>query len=1013
MLFSSFLSLGQNYATRVYTTEDGLPFNDVFDIFQDSKGYLWIGTYGGGISRFDGRRFENFTMEDGLGSNSVYGINEDIKGGIWFRSDKNTTRFYKGCFTAYPYSNYGDSNIAFIFQENTNNIILHDRKHVFLFNYDLQEFILDSSFPPITNDSLTFYTFDPYSERIYFIKKKSENEWQQIFVSFGQDLIPIPNPPDSLFKMNSTIGLFFLPNGKFITRVPQDPNSSVINLFLYDGQSWSPLINTGHDFTLGNHEVNLDGKGNLYINQNLGNQQYEILEFGEDFSTFKKIKLNSPFLARRVIKDNSGCFWVTSVNGLIRISPWFLSIYHTTSNMVGYVDAIAEDRDGKIWFGSYGNGFAYYHNNSIQPAPDFLNSASRILPGSIINEKGNMLFSVEVGEKFRGVLEFDGNNLYKHHLANTPGFFFYKDHLDRIIYGASRKGIFIHDQNLDCEKSDCWENMNIEDGLEIIHVHAIAEDTINHRLWMGQYSTGISFWDQQQDSIHNFLVKNSNEDFGARSIVLDHKNNMWFGTDKGLQFCRNRKNIGETFDPRKDFQNVANSVLGDGIIYSLKIYKEKYLIIGTATGFGFFDLESFYKRGKTHIRFFSKENGFDLGGCRQNSIWIDREENIWIGADNGAIRFNPRLLPQIDYTPSLKLDSLSIDGEYFYPDSSPLIIRKKESINDLKVWQNLEHPSPTLSKTEIFQLLLYSNSDTIINQFSKDLYFEFSKMRLTPGRYMLEIYADFAGNKSGPISIPIVVNRYFYKSLWFWALFILSIASAFIIYYQRILKMEKDKDQLKVQAVLNQLNPHFLKNTLQWMQSKIFNEYDGEKEMISVIGKLGQNISVIFKNSKNKQSFHTLEEEMNLVRNYLYIQKIRYGDKLSFELPNPWQFQSWTAIKVPLMTLQIHTENAIEHGIRNKQDGVGRVKIKFSEEDDYLFLKIEDDGVGRTKAKELRSRGTQRGVKMLAELMRIYNKQNEFKFSQEYTDEIHYSGQGNRFGTRVTIQIPKQYKYEL
>ncbi|MSS73726.1 MAG: hypothetical protein EXS64_19895 [Candidatus Latescibacteria bacterium] len=69
---------------RTYDATDGLPVGYVRSILQDREGNLWFGTWGGGVSRFDGKTFTAFTTKDGLASNLVYSILQDREGNIWF-----------------------------------------------------------------------------------------------------------------------------------------------------------------------------------------------------------------------------------------------------------------------------------------------------------------------------------------------------------------------------------------------------------------------------------------------------------------------------------------------------------------------------------------------------------------------------------------------------------------------------------------------------------------------------------------------------------------------------------------------------------------------------------------------------------------------------------------------------------------------------------------------------------------------------------------------------------------
>ena len=73
------VSLSQNLF-ETYSVEDGFGQSQVYDVFQDSKGYIWVGTNGGGLSKFDGFTVTNFSTQDGLISNVVNVISEDSQG---------------------------------------------------------------------------------------------------------------------------------------------------------------------------------------------------------------------------------------------------------------------------------------------------------------------------------------------------------------------------------------------------------------------------------------------------------------------------------------------------------------------------------------------------------------------------------------------------------------------------------------------------------------------------------------------------------------------------------------------------------------------------------------------------------------------------------------------------------------------------------------------------------------------------------------------------------------------
>jgi ligand-binding sensor domain-containing protein len=83
----------QRYNFINYTTAQGLGSSSVNHIFQDSKGYIWLATQGGGASRFNGKKFKNFTRADGLINNDVTSIAEDKNGNIWIATASGASMF--------------------------------------------------------------------------------------------------------------------------------------------------------------------------------------------------------------------------------------------------------------------------------------------------------------------------------------------------------------------------------------------------------------------------------------------------------------------------------------------------------------------------------------------------------------------------------------------------------------------------------------------------------------------------------------------------------------------------------------------------------------------------------------------------------------------------------------------------------------------------------------------------------------------------------------------------------
>lgn len=150
-------------------------------------------------------------------------------------------------------------------------------------------------------------------------------------------------------------------------------------------------------------------------------------------------------------------------------------------------------------------------------------------------------------------------------------------------------------------------------------------------------------------------------------------------------------------------------------------------------------------------------------------------------------------------------------------------------------------------------------------------------------------------------------------------------------------KNEAEKREQLLEALKAQINPHFLYNTLDsiiWMSEAGRNE-----DVIEMTNALASMLRSSIGKDHDKVS---LEVEIANVKNYLKIQKYRYGDKLNYAMDIP---KGLYKKKVEHLTLQPLVENAIYHGIRNKPEG-GKIVISAVEEDGKLKISVTDDGLG-------------------------------------------------------------------
>lgn len=164
----------------------------------------------------------------------------------------------------------------------------------------------------------------------------------------------------------------------------------------------------------------------------------------------------------------------------------------------------------------------------------------------------------------------------------------------------------------------------------------------------------------------------------------------------------------------------------------------------------------------------------------------------------------------------------------------------------------------------------------------------------------------------------------------------------FLITYKREVQNQKDKDVLQKQAELNvlqnQINPHFLYNTLESIRGKALAQGDHE------IALMTESLSSIFRYSiSTGEDIVTLGEEIKNIESYFKIQQFRFDDRINLILDISEEDKD--TCLMPKLTLQPLVENAIYHGLEQKLTG-GEIRISLKKTSYNYIIKISDNGVG-------------------------------------------------------------------
>jgi len=1006
LLFVSALILpvaGQYQATFNYTTENGLVSAEILALFVDSRGMVWTGSVAG-VSSFDGRNFRNYTVEKGLWTNYVTKIFEDAEGSIWFLHRSATelecmSSILKrdGTVEILDINTLtGRTGLDLFWNKYRKKVQFFSSGELWEFDYATRKFALAAEFPRQIHVAAPI-SLDPFQERFIVFEHTEGPNPVRIYLWKDDAVEELPPPP-----LDFQIGHF---------SESSIPGSGEVllaweNTFLYlDRENgWQPFIppkagvyQPGFSFTADRaiYTLNLEGADNLLVEINPSVPRGITFRFRASTSV------------GAIDRGADGTYWVATRNGLLRVFPAFMDcLADDRSLAISDLHAICEDVHGNIWLGSYSFGFSYFDGEKIHPGPDFLKPFFSILPGARRSKDGKMQFWVERTRNlssFRGMIGFDGATPPDLLYPDTMGYYFHEAYDGQIGHGLTWYGLGITDPKSPCP--GCMKVLGTDKGHRLVNVVTTVKDRYG-RWWMGRTGAGLGYYDPGRDTIYSWIQSDRGRQFGVISSAMDYKGNLWFGGSNGLYFFRNRPGIDPAaFDPEKDFRRIGAREIGTSMVMLLKVYDSRTLIIGNLRGLAVLDLEAFYKNWDPVIYFFRKEDGYSGPGTEQNCVWIDRDRRVWIGSDAGAHRFDPRLFVP-SRLPAFTIDSLVTAGISYseFPRPGKGIRLRHQAGNQLvKVYLQPEF-DPVRANHLYFSYKL--SQDTVFSQPSQNPVIEFPN--LGAGYYTLQIKSIRDGMESEVQTIEFRIPTDIWDTPMPYLLLLVLGVSIFRAFQVNRNRQQLERNKLQVQAIVNQLNPHFINNALHWVQTRVYKD----EEAISVISRLGENIRLIFRNSREKKAFHSLQEEMKLVENYLYIQKKRFTGHIEFQLPTAAELSTFRDIQVPLMQVQIHCENAVEHGIRNKEEP-GRVVVELANEGAYLHITIEDDGVGRSKAAAMGSKGTQQGIKMLENLRDIFNKGNPLPLIYYYEDDIFTNKKGLKHGTRVHIRIPKNYRYEF
>ena len=218
-------------------------------------------------------------------------------------------------------------------------------------------------------------------------------------------------------------------------------------------------------------------------------------------------------------------------------------------------------------------------------------------------------------------------------------------------------------------------------------------------------------------------------------------------------------------------------------------------------------------------------------------------------------------------------------------------------------------------------------------------------------------------------------------------------------------ELQQQATELEMQALRAQMNPHFIFNSLNSINRFIL---QNDKEQASdYLTKFSRLVRSILQNSQS--AFIPLASELEALQLYLELESVRFNHHFHFNI-HVDEDTDISSLKVPPLIIQPYAENAIWHGLMHKTEK-GNLQIELYEEEDVLCCKITDDGIGRKKAAELKSKSASThksmGMQITADRIAMLQKTNRLAPQIEIKDLALPDGSAG--GTEVLLKIPACY----
>lgn len=979
----------QEYNFRNFSVAEGLAQSQVYALCEDSRGYLWCGTRGGGVCRFDGTSFVALREEHGLLNNYVRCIVRDRKGVLWIGTDQGVSVYDGRSCTNYSKQNGLEDYIINDIAEDSSGTIW------------------------AATDQGTLLRFSNGTFRRVLSKKALA----------GRRAYALCAGSNGTLWIGTDEGLVVY-NGRTVRTFNKGLTSLIVRDVVFDrrGTLWIATYGGG-------------------VNRFDGNQ----------FTAYGTAQGLSNQTVLCALVDKRGELWFgTAGGGVNRFDGSRFTVFTEREGLCNnIVMALCQTSDNTLWFGSSGGGFSGYDSGRFVHFTERSGMVGNWVYSVLQDSNGHMWFGTSLG----GVTRYDGRLYTRYSARDgftaAKVRCIFRDRAGRLWFGTVSDGVFVYDGTvfrrigeaegvkarfvnaIDEDRFGrlwfasadvgvvCYTPgakqparvVGLRNGLRserIFDIHCAADGTV----WAATDGAGLAAISVRGDSLTGVRMYTTAQGLGSNTVrsIAAQGRYLVCGTGGGGLSVYN----GKTFRSirRKDgisSNNIYFVHSAGGVLWS-----------GTERGIDRIELDS--ALGVRRVEHYGRTEGIPGVETAQNAVCTDSRGRLWFGTIRGVVCYDPRedhpntTPPQthisevrlffdpitgtssggemLPWHPDLTRRELPHDSNQLSFDVVGISLRNPEAVRYR--WK-LDGFDPDWTPPTAQRMAVYSN--------------------IPPGYYTFRVYAineDGVADAS-PATFSFLITPPFWATWWFVLLVVMSGVAALYTGYRarlrvvrrrsdderRYLQMQRAVAELEQTSLQLSMNPHFIFNALTSIQSFIGDS--GNAQARRYLAKFARLMRAILENSR--EDFVALEQEIVVIDNYLSIEQLTApaGFDYSIDVEPP---ADPAAIVLPPMLVQPLVENAVHHGLAHRSER-GRLSVHFRCEGALLCCTVTDNGVGRAKAAELQQKaGRTQGaaLSVTRERLEIMSKQLGVRAELLIADLVDESGCAA--GTKVELYVP-------